>query len=46
MKKAIDMPLIIKSGPRLIEPLSTLEAHDVQPEVTSDELDFLEAHAK
>lgn len=46
MKKHIDMPLIVKSGPRLIEPLSTLESHDVQPEITSDELDFLEAHAK
>ncbi|MFK3648633.1 hypothetical protein ACI2IY_09335 [Lysobacter enzymogenes] len=46
MKKTIDMPLIVKSGPRLIEPTSTLEAHQVQQEVTADELDFLEAHAK
>ncbi|ALN57737.1 MULTISPECIES: hypothetical protein [Lysobacter] len=46
MKKTIDMPLIVKSGVRLIEPTSTLEAHDVQPEITADELDFLEAHAK
>lgn len=46
MKKTIDMPLIVKTRPYLIEPLSNLEAHRVEPEVTADELDFLEAHAK
>jgi len=46
MKKTIDMPLIVKTRPFGVEPLSTLEAHQIQPEVTADEVDFLEAHAK
>ncbi|MGO1068764.1 hypothetical protein [Lysobacter sp. CA199] len=46
MKKHIDMPLIIKSRPYLIEAVTTLEAQQIKPELTDDEQAFLEQHAK
>ncbi|MEH6413470.1 hypothetical protein [Pseudomonas sp. CGJS7] len=46
MKKHIDMPLIVKARPYLIEPIATLEAQQIAPELSDDEQAFLDQHAK